>query len=304
MLGEPNDHRPVVALDWSFHGIHVTFDGEQVEQLASVDALLADARLRDPHRIAAESTFESWDPQRRLHLIERLRAAGHELFVYRPLHTARARRALGSEKSDAEDARTIWKLAHHPRFRLYPAVSPDQHWASTAGAAQQEYTRIRLTGGKSALADTAAAVLGPLRERSEESQLVLGGSVRKDGYSETLLAVLWFVASKGFSRSEMERLVGLHGSGYPSLLRSEVHTHCARHALKKLAARAGVHRRRSVDDLGPSPLQDTSTEDSQGDWRIFRRELRRAYSELVASLRSGDEHAGTDAVRTEPHQPS
>lgn len=285
MIGDDGDLRPVVALDWSFHGVHVTFDGVSVQELASVEALLADARLSRPHRIAAEATFESWDPQRRTAMLAALHAAGHELFVYRPLHTARARKVLRVDKSDAADALIIWRYAQHPRFRLYRYREVDREWAARFTALQREYVRLRLTGGKAALAAAAAQVLGPLRERSPQSRAVLGSS---SGYSETLLAVLAFAAGNDLTRNEMERLVGLHGSGYPSLLRSEVHTHNARHALKRLAAFDGIHAGRAVHELDdPTVSVQVPDRSTQKDWRVYRREMRRAYAELVGARRAG-----------------
>jgi len=279
-MGSPGDTRPVLALDWSFHGIHATFDGATVEQFTSVDSLLDDPRLATPHRIAAEATFESWDPNRRRAMIDRLRRNGHELFVYRPLATARARHHLGIEKSDAADARIIWMYATHPRFHLYTPTEVSKSWAERFAAVQQEYTLVRLTGQKPELAAKAAEILGPYATRSEHSRLVLGS---KTGYSETILAVLWFVAARGFTRAEMEKLLGLHGAGYPSLLRSEIHTHSARHARKRLLDLPGVVSRRSVEDLNTPGPKDVA---SSKDWSIYRREIRRAYSELATWLRS------------------
>lgn len=51
------DPRPLVALDWSFKEVHVTFDGDEVLRLRSFADLLA--LLDAPHKIVAESTFDS-----------------------------------------------------------------------------------------------------------------------------------------------------------------------------------------------------------------------------------------------------
>lgn len=273
---------PIVSLDWSFHGVHVSFDGASVELFASTDDLLTDPRMASPHRIAAESTFESWDLDRRQRMIDAISAAGHELVVYRPLHTPRARQALGLDKSDANDARAIWKLAAHPKFRMYTPSPVDPAWMERAERMQREYTKIRLSGEKPRLAAKAAAILGPLEGRSPEFRAVFGGS---GGYSETLLSVLYFLASEGLTRNEMERAIGLHGSGYPSLLRSEIHTHSARHARKRLAALPGVYRHRAVDDLAGIPFPGAGP-DAQKDWRVYRRQLRHGYAELFAGIHS------------------
>jgi hypothetical protein len=296
MIGSQDDPRPVVALDWSFHGVHVTWDGEQVCAFASVEDFLADARMSGPHRIAAEATFESWDLERRHRLYDEITAQGHTLYVYRPLHTARARQAAGIDKSDAADARIIWWYAHDEAFHLYPARKLDDDWARRNAELNRNYARVRLSGGKKQLAARAAEVLGPFRERSEDSQVALGSSA---GYTESLLAALYFAAKEGLSRREMERLLGLHGSGYPTLLRSDVHTHSFRHASRRLSARDDVHALRTVDRLRmPTPAVATPSGQDPAqvrtkDWTIYRRELRRAFHEIVAALR-GEPANSTD----------
>jgi hypothetical protein len=80
----------------------------------------------------------------------------------------------------------------------------------------------------------------------------------------------YYAASKNLTRAPMERLFGLHGSGYPSLRRSEIHTHSARHALKRLAATGDVHTRRSINDLHSGEI---TGDERPKDWRIYRREL-------------------------------
>jgi hypothetical protein len=284
MLSTPDDPRPVVAIDWSFHQIHATFDGELVERFTSVDALLQDPRLCVPHKIAAEATFESWDPERRRSILVALRSSGHELYVYRPLNTARARSSLGLTKSDELDAKVIWMHATHPKFHLYTPKDVNPEWATRFAAAQKEYALLRLTGEKSEMASKAAEVLGPLSSRSECSRAVLASA---QGYSETILAVLWFCASKDLTRNEMEKLVGLSAAGYPSLLRSELHTHSARHARKRLLQLPNVHSSRSLStsDLVAAEPPD----DSVKDWRVYRREIRRAYSELRSYLHASVE---------------
>ena len=294
MIGAPDDPRPVVAFDWSTKGLHVTFDGEHIERCASILALLDDARLETPHRLAAEATFESWDPINRYRIVGQLRDAGHELFVYRPLHTARARKAGNIKKSDADDVLVIWRYANHPDFHLYAPCAPRPEWVDVHAALNGEYAMIRLTHGKPALAERAAEILGPFSGRSEDSRLVLGS---KD-YSESLLAALMFVASKGLTRAEMERMIGLHGSGYPSILRSDVHVHSFRHARKRLVkARDDVHDRRAVDEF-LSGDNETIADPARTvkDWTVYRRELRCVYHELVTGLAASHDADPQDAA--------
>lgn len=243
------DPRPLAALDWSFKDVHVTFDGVDVARFRSVDDFLA--TLVRPHKIVAESTFESWDARRRRTVVEALRAAGHEIYVFRPIHTARSRGSSATEKSDANDARTIHRIVSSTRLHVYPLPDVDPAWEERRDRANREYQRLRLAGEKAQLAEQAAAVLGPYRLLDDDARAVLGNG---SSYSPSLLAAVFFATARSRSRDEFERLLGLHGSAYPSLLRSEVHHHSFRHA-----------RRRGVA------------------WPLYRRELRRAFARLKAA---------------------
>jgi hypothetical protein len=242
------DPRPLVALDWSFKEVHVTFDGVEVVRLRSFDDLLG--MLTVPYKIVAESTFESWDPLRRRSIVDALRAAGHEIYVFRPIHTARARGSAATAKSDANDARTIHALATRSRLHVYPLPDVDPEWVERRESANREYQRIRLSGEKDLLIESAVTALGPYRLLDDDARSVLGNG---STYSRSLLAAVFFASQRARSRSEFERLLGLHGSAYPSLLRSEVHHHSFRFA-----------RRRGVT------------------WKVYRRELRRAFTRLKA----------------------
>lgn len=238
------DPRPLVAVDWSARGLHITFDGVAVRQLEALEDLLE--HLGDtPHRIAVESTIESWNPPRRQWFAETARSKGHEVYVFRPIHTARERAKLGLIKSDAADACVIWRIGQEGRIHLYPLPTPDLEWSSRRVSANTEYIRARGEGSKKALADEAARCLGPYRDLDVRRQRLLGNGRT---YYEALLAATYFAASKAKTRDEYERFLGLHGSAYPSILRSEVHHHAFRWLSKQ-----GV------------------------EWTEFRRELRALY---------------------------
>jgi hypothetical protein len=239
------DTRPVVAFDWSLKGVHATSDGVTVDRFADIDALV-DA-LEEPTKLAAESTFESWDPARRTHALELIRGAGHELYVYRPLHTSR-RRPDALAKTDADDARVIYSLAVDGRFHLHPAVAePDIDRVRRRIRSNRAYVRIRLAEGKPELAAAAETILGPYGDLDPELARALGNG---GSYSGTLLAAVWIATTRTRSRDDFEDLLGLSGSGYPSLLRSEIHTHVWRHAdgrgITWTAFRRAVRRARSI----------------------------------------------------------
>ena len=273
---------PVVAFDWSFSLVHVTFDGSTVITYATLDDLLD--RLATPHRLVGESTFESWDPQRRQAVLARIEASDHHLDVFRPRHTARARKVWGIDKSDVEDVKVIWRLAHHPRFVLHPAGDVDEVWRTRFAELQHDYNAMRLAKApKAHMAAQAAAVLGPPSALTAVERAVLVGSGK---YNPTLLAALWFCAERRLSRTEMERVLGLYGSAYPSLLRSEVHTHSFSRARSRLVEGGHAVTRRAVDD----PVGETGTSEpdettpAAKDWTLYRRVVRQVYRRLFDHL--------------------
>jgi len=218
-----HDPRPLVAVDWSAHSIHITFDGDAVAPLPHMDALLE--LLDQPHQIVVESTLESFDPHRRRRILDAARTAGHEIYGYRPRHTARAR-PDGWAKTDANDARIIHALATEQRLPMFPLGDPAPEWVTFRDAVCDQYLRLRLAGRKEDLAAAAADILGPYPTLEPEMGAALGNGRT---YSTSALAVLYVAAWHTRSREQFERLLGLHASGYPTVLRSDLHTHHVRH---------------------------------------------------------------------------
>lgn len=233
----------------------MTWDGENVEQMTSVQDLL-DRLARVPHRIVAEATVESWDPDRKLAFAVRARAEGHEILVFRPIHTARfrERQTPPLRKGNVNDAKAIYRIAAEGRLHLYPLPAPDPEWAKRRQDVNEEFIRLRSAGEMGELVDRAQEVLGPYGDLSPAAKAAFGNGRE---YGEALVAAVYFAAIHAGSRSEFERFLGLHGSGYPSVLRSNVHHHGFRH-----------RRNQGVS------------------WTHFRRELRHAYSAVREARRA------------------
>ena len=155
------DGRTLVALDWSFSAVHATFDGSAVARWADMGVFLDS--LDSPHKIVAESSFESWDPARRLAMIDRLRAAGHELYVFRPKYTARLRAQLPDmEKTDENDARLIYMIATNGKHHLTSA-SDDLHKGHVKWL-ESELIRLAKEASRAALANSTTPPLPKLPE--------------------------------------------------------------------------------------------------------------------------------------------
>jgi hypothetical protein len=272
-----NDLRNVVAMDWSMKGIHVTFDGVEVDKFPSTEALLG--VLTEPHRIVAESTFESWDPARKAALVARIRAEGHEIYVFRSRNTERVRKEIGLDKSDANDARVIFHIATETAKNIYPLPGVDLDWAAYRTEANLEYDRARKAGGKKDLSATFKAIFGRYRDLPPEQKEVLGNP--KNGtYSPTLTAVIVFAAQRCGTREQFEQLLGLHGSACPTLLRSEVLTHSYKHVRKR--------------EVVPPEKPVT--------WTQYRNVVRRAFRQVRDHLEAEGALAPAQAPGTRPQR--
>lgn len=265
-----NGPERLVAVDWSGSGVWATFDGAEVGTWANMEALLDELERRGgTYQVVVEATFESYEVERRELLVARARSDGHEIVGFRPHHTARRREELGLTKSDINDACVIWNLAEEGRVWAYPILDPDPGWAAYRESVNHEYMQIRAAGEKGLLVGEAKAIIGPWRSRRDELGAL--GASSGSGYMPSGLAAACFAAKHVSSRENFERILGLHGSGYPGILRSEIHHHSYR-----WAARRGI------------------------EWGEFRRALRRVYAllkearEEVAGFVCGAEHPGSE----------
>jgi hypothetical protein len=243
------DPRPVVAFDWAVAQIHVTFDGQNVVTMLDTDELVAHLG-GVPHKLVAEATFESYKADMKAARLERLRAAGHELYVFRPLRTGRMRHALDVTKTHTHDAQLIWHIANDTPGHLYPLPDIDAEWVATREELNFEYGLLRAAGRKAELVAKVEDILGPYSSLEGDTRLVLTNGKE---YAASVVAAVYYAATNTLTRAEFERHLGLHGSGYPTLLRSDIHHHGFRHAKKR-----GVT------------------------WTVFRREVRRLRSVILA----------------------
>jgi len=230
------DRRPLVAFDWSMKGVHVTFDGDSVMEGSTVEAIMED---HPPHRIALEATFESFNLDERLRALGALRSAGHEVYGIRPINTARVRNGLGWEKTDTIDARVIWHMATNTSRHfspLRPGVVAE--FQERMDALRSEYMDVRRMDGKTILADEARAILTPWKDLPDELRAAAGAS----GYTNSLAASVYFLATRTSGRKEFEMAAGLHGSAYPTIFRSELMHHSFRHSKKKGATSTDFRR--------------------------------------------------------------
>jgi hypothetical protein len=165
--------------------------------------------------VATESTVHAYRPKDRRELIEAADARGVEMWAMRSLFTSRARKELGIEKSDANDARAILHY-FQTRRNLFYRLRPSPRRLGTVNEA------------------------GTPRFEAN-AQLV---ALRREGYADhrgkhlvATISVLAEVALKfGLSMRSFNVLCGFFGTGYPSLARSNRNKHGAG---KKAELRSG-----------------------------------------------------------------
>lgn len=225
-----HDQRTLVAFDWSAGALDCTFDGKKVFQVKKIEDLAA--MLKTPHKLVCEASFESFVPGRRHAMAQMLRDSGHELYVFRSTATERHRRAAEIEKTNENDARTIYRIAAETDTHLYPLLDVDAEWITRREALNHEYFIIKMSRQKDAqLITPAKTILGKFKDLSLADK-VRFGNAKNDGYSDTMLSAVYFATLNTTNRYEFERLLGLWQSACPSLLRSEIHHHSWRHIRK------------------------------------------------------------------------
>lgn len=193
-----------VAFDWSLNrGVEVAVDdsGETL-RFASTTELLD--YLDEPCRLVCECTVHSYNPMARRQFLDRCKAEGHDLRMFNPRLTAWRRKALGLErqKSDELDARMIYQIATASDIHLMepqPKRSVKREVLRRARIIHRVDSDTKRDGaGLARLLDTP------------------------DYLSNAPLCSAAIAALRCETRREWESVMGLHGSGYPSIFRSDV----------------------------------------------------------------------------------
>jgi hypothetical protein len=266
-------NNPMVALDWSSRrGVHYTFDGETVTNVANLDALL-DVLVR-PTDIYLERTFESYSLEARARFERRCARAGHTLHTIDPRQTDRRRREEGWDKTDENDARVLWKLAQK-RTHFHVGNVPDvsETFKRRQEDARRDLMITRCTGRREEYAEQQIARLPPFETLDPRLQKVLVGAItmrkgqpRYMEYNATLVSAVAKAAEHHIgSRAEFEQMVGLHGNGHRSIFRSDIY----HHAWSRFDLRAQEKRKK-----GPGKLAGVATLSE------FRRGVRWLYHHL------------------------
>lgn len=161
-------------------------------------------------------------------MVQLLRDAGHELYVFRPTATGRFRKVNKIDKSNSNDALVIYRIATETRTHIYPLLDPNPEWTERRETINRRYLEIRAAQQKAELLiNPTKEILGKFSKLSNEDKVMYGNS-KLDGYCETLLAAVYYATSVTTSRGEFERVLGLWQSAHPSLLRSDMHHHAFR----------------------------------------------------------------------------
>ena len=282
-----NDSRAFVATDWASGRSDFTFDGTTTDHVKSFEELLT-ILGNVPHKILLESSFESFVPGRRFLMLALARSFGHEVYVFRPTATARYRQTHSLTSDDrivvrtgigtpedtgplpkdpdgcgALDSRVIYNIGIMERTHVYPMMYADPDWYAVHSARTDTYFLLKMTKQKPAqLIKPAKALLGWFSKLSDADKLAFGNGAA-NSYNESLLAAVYYTTATAWGRKEFERQLGLHGSGYPALLRSEIYHHGFGTVSKRMTIaeyRPNIRRLRAIfRAAGVSPATVTFT---------------------------------------------
>lgn len=235
--------------DWSLRrGVFALFGehGLDYRVYLHLNALLDD--LKEPTRIVGETTFDSFNLDRRKAVIERARAEGHELLCVPTRQTTKSRYRAGfGDKdpdtlvSDSQDTQAIrWQVQHGGALKA-PGAVPDDNYLKAYTAVKQELMRLRSTGihshnrngnvkfvpDKDTLPALLEPLLPPVNDLADEFQKALGSteirsSGEHKGYNKTLLAAVAVLAKHCSSRKMLDQVSGMHTHAYGSQVRSDM----------------------------------------------------------------------------------
>lgn len=211
----------LVAVDWDGKAVWVSEDGDQAHVYNLRDQFKLLDRLTDPTLVVLESTFESYDPDRRKRTIDEYAAAGHDLRTISPRRTSWWRIARGIEKSNEADAAAIFGIASTTRAHLKvpsPSIPKDDDWAQLRAEAEHEIMVLRRSGRKDDFAKRLVKQLPRFKNLPDVRQAALGGA---SGYSLVLVAATGVAAAFTDTVKDFERLAGLYDNGKNSQFRSD-----------------------------------------------------------------------------------
>lgn len=235
---------------------------EEIRYFPSCDSLLDS--LTEPTILISEATFESFDVNKRIEVIEKARKAGHIWRTTPNRLTGRHRRSMGiDDKSDEIDVGVIRNLAKtRPEVLKIPNVrlgtDPLVIGLEEANAELMLLRRTRnmvpnksklgwkVVSAKDEYADKLIALLPSTSSLTNIQVDVLCGSLAKPTskpkYSKPLIAAVGKATKYASSRGEFEHYTGLFVHGYPSQIRSDVHHWSWRFAEKRGATLTDFRR--------------------------------------------------------------
>lgn len=234
---------PLVAFDAGGKQIEVTFDGEEVVVYDTPLDLLLD--LKQPHRIVAERSLEAYKLSNLDEFLTQAQAAGHECKWYNQRETGRWGKRLGEagetrflttkrvknskldimeevviyNKSDANDARVIYRIGSNGRTHLSPMRSRlpiDHPWRERFRIAKQDLMLLRRGDWDLTQAELAKAV----KRQLLEIPMSKDDMARVRGFTTTMIATVYVIAQHTENIDEYHRMLGDYGTGHPSQFRS------------------------------------------------------------------------------------
>lgn len=257
-----------VYFDWAGTRLSILDnDNDEVRYLYSVDELLDS--LDRPTRIISEATFESFDINKRAEVIDKARGKGHvwlttpnrqtgrrrlnwvlnepEMFPSEYFEVADLNKKNGDRKSDEIDVHVIRRLANeNPSCLKSPNVRrEDDRWVQVMDQIHDEMVNLRRTirkipsnrsakgfvfkKDKDLYAKEIVQHLPKFKTLTDTQKKCFGSA----GYSLCLVAAAAVATKHSRSRREFEHFTGLFGHGFPSQIRSDIHHHVMKAALKK-----------------------------------------------------------------------
>lgn len=227
-------------IDWSKKNLTFLWNNDdRKNETFSFDTLMD--HLTEPSVLICETTFESYDLERRAAVAARAEREGHILLTTPNRLTGRERRAMGygDQKTDEIDAHAIRHLAQRnpaglKRVRIRSADDPLVTKLHEVMAEMQQLrvktvdrkSRSKLGFARDSLKTIYAKKLikhlPTYKTLTDTQKVALGNGV---GYSPAVVAAIGKATKHARTRKEFDHFSGLFVHGYPTQIRSDLMFH-------------------------------------------------------------------------------
>jgi hypothetical protein len=237
LLNSIKTDRNIIGVDWSRSGVDVYDPQTGSKRFPSLEAV---AESYPGSMLVLEATSESYELQRRSVVLEAFKKYDVSAYCYHTQRTAKFRIENNINKSDASDAKVIYRIATETPLSLHRFESLLEDDVLRDGIEQAVIEdRYLRDGASSAL--LAKEHLSAINIPSEFQEFIFSGKKYRKQVGRILLAAAK-VRKAGRGYREFRRVLGNYSNGFGSILRSEFYWWWVRTVLNARLKKASIKK--------------------------------------------------------------